>query len=95
VVLVTALFPLAPKPRWTGSRALVPLDPAACPSCAGMVTTVTVAEPPLFRHAGYGGVRETTSRVCVASLRRESGCRWGMTAVVTEANPRRYGAGVA
>jgi hypothetical protein len=91
VVLVTALFPLAPKPRWTGSRALVPLDPAACPSCAGMVTTVTVAEPPLFRHAGYGGVRETTSRVCVASLRRASRCGWGVTTRVSEVNPRAYG----
>jgi hypothetical protein len=88
---MTALFPLAPVPRWTGSRALVPLDRTACPSCAGLTTTVTVAEPTLFRHAGHGAVRETTSRVCVSSLRREARCGWGITTDVSEVNPRAYG----
>ena len=83
-----ALFDLAPVARWTGSRALVPTDPDACPSCGGMVRTVSVAEVPLFRHGGYGAVRTTTSRLCVMALDRASRCRWGMTVDVTETNPR-------
>ena len=83
-----ALFDVAPKARWTGSRALVPLAADACPSCAGLVATVTVDEVPLFRHGGYGAVRRTTSRLCVAALARVSACRWGMTTDVTEVNPR-------
>lgn len=89
---VSALFDLAPVPRWTGSRALVPLDANTCPSCAGPVRTVTVGEMPLFRHAGYGALRQTTSRLCVSSLRRESGCRWGLTVLTEEVNPRGVGA---
>lgn len=85
---MTALFDLAPVPRWTGSRALVPLDANTCPSCAGPVQTVTVGEAALFRHAGYGAVRQTTSRLCLSSLRRESRCRWGLTVETTEVNPR-------
>lgn len=81
------LFPVAPKARWTGSRALVRRDPSACPSCAGLVTVVTVDEVPLFRHGGYGAVRRTTSRLCVAALARGR-CRWGMTVDVTEVSPR-------
>lgn len=84
---MTALFDLAPVPRWAGSRALVPLDPAGCPSCAGLVTTVTVDEAPLFRHGGYGAVRRTTSRLCVAALARGR-CRWGLTVDVTEVSTR-------
>jgi len=82
-----ALFDLAPRARWTGSRALVPLPANTCPSCAGLVTTVTVDEPPLFAHGGYGAVRRTTSRLCVAAL-AAAGCRWGLTVDVTEVNPR-------
>lgn len=83
------LFDVAAASRWTGSRALVPIDPAACPACGGMVASVTVAEVPLFRHGGYGAVRETTSRLCVAALSRSSRCRWGLTVNVTEVNPRQ------
>lgn len=83
-----ALFPLAPTARWTGSTALVPFDRDACPSCGGLVTTVTVAEAPLFRHGGYGATRRSVSRICASSLARETLCRWGMTVGVTEVNPR-------
>jgi hypothetical protein len=86
----TALFDLAPVPKWAGSRALVPVDRDACPSCAGLITTVTVAEVPLFRHGGYGAVRQTTSRICAGSLTRASRCRWGLTVDVTEVNPRGF-----
>lgn len=88
---MTGLFDLAPKARWTGSRSLVPLDPAACPSCAGLTTTVTVAEPPLFRHGGYGAVRQTTSRVCLATVAGTSRCGWRVTTDVSEVNPRAFG----
>ncbi len=85
---MSALFDLAPLPRWTGSRALVPLPPDACPACGGPVQTITMGEAPLFCHAGYGAVRQSVTRACVAALAREGSCRWALTVDVTEVNPR-------
>lgn len=82
------LFDLETVGRPARTRALVPVDPDACPSCAGQVTTVVVSEPTLFRHGGHGATRRTTTRLCVAALARAGSCRWGLTVDVTEVNPR-------
>ncbi len=86
--MTATLFATDPKARWTGSRAVVPLDPSTCPNCGAAVQTVCVEEPTLFRHGGYGATRRTTSRLCVRALARQ-GCRFGLTADVTEVNPRQ------
>ena len=67
-----ALFDVGPTgEQWTGSRALVPWTPGRCPDCAGSeLRPVTVAEPTLFRHAGYGATRETVVEVCRCGYRR-------------------------
>jgi hypothetical protein len=78
-----ALFDTGPSGElWTGSRALVPWTPGRCPDCAGdELRQVTVAEPTLFRHGGYGATRATTVDVC-------GGCGYRRTVNVTELSPR-------
>lgn len=77
-----ALFDVGPAGDvWTGSTALVPWTPGKCPQCAGEgLETLTLGEPALFRHGGYGATRETVLELHACGYRRE--------VRTTEVNPR-------
>jgi len=80
------LIDVAPKVRWAGSRALVPIDRSACPMCGGALHEVTMDQPALFRHGGYGATTETHSVFCLP-------CGWGLTVSTTEVRPARLPVG--
>ncbi len=61
---------------------LVVVDPAVCPACTSPTATVTIDEPAIVRHGGYGATRTTTVAFC-------SDCGWSLVRNVTETNPRR------
>jgi len=73
------LLEVEAKERWTGSRALVPFPADACPSCGSAVYTLSVSQPALFRHAGYGADLRSTIRRCL--------CGWGLEAQRQEVRP--------
>lgn len=75
-----SLFERQRRKRWTGGRALVPLDPDLCPACGQPTDTETTVEMALVRHGGYGADRSTTRRHCP--------CGWSLLAVTVETNPR-------
>lgn len=58
------LFDAPRQPRWTGSKALVRVDPDTCPLCGGPLINDGIIEEPLLRHGGYGAATATTRRVC-------------------------------
>lgn len=71
------------RPRrspWTGSRALVAVDPDRCPVCGAGLTTERVVEEPLLRHGGYGAARAVTVRRCAP-------CRYLGGSAVDERRP--------
>ena len=74
-----ALFDAPKRQRWTGSRALVLLPSDACPSCGGTLQTMSVGQPALFRHGGYGATLASTVRWCH--------CGWRLEAVRQETRP--------
>lgn len=76
-----ALFERPTKQRWTGSRELVPVAADACPTCAGVLLVMSIAQPALFRHGGYGATQRQTERWCPT-------CGWHLLAEVVEVNPR-------
>jgi len=65
----------------------VPVTTATCPACQLPLTTVTVVEPPLFSHGGYGAARATRQRWCP--------CGWMSAVDINEINPRPYREGAA
>jgi hypothetical protein len=75
-----SLFERQRRKRWTGSRALVPLDPERCPACGQVTETEEVVEMALLVHGGYGANR--------SSKRRHCRCGWSLLAEVVETNPR-------
>lgn len=79
------LFNLDPIERRETSRELVCLEPGRCPVCGGPTEVSVMGEVPLFRHGGYGAVRQSTTEFCVAPVER---CRWSLVREVTEVNPR-------
>ena len=48
---------------------LVVRDPAVCPDCGGGLERLTVGEPPLLRHGGYGALLRTVVRWCRCGYR--------------------------
>lgn len=73
------LFDVAAKTRWTGSRALVLLDPTRCPTCGRDLDVETVAQAPLLRHGGYGAAETVVMRHCR--------CGWRLLAERSELRP--------
>lgn len=73
------LFDVARKTRWSGSRALVPLDPERCPSCGAGLDLDVVAQGALFFHGGYGAAELTVTRHCR--------CGWRLEAERSETRP--------
>lgn len=69
--------------RERGSTDLVALDPAVCPDCGAATVPMTVHEPALLRHGGYGATRRTITMRCVGVR-----CSWSMETDVTEVNPK-------
>lgn len=55
-------------------------DPGWCPDCGATLITVTVAQPALVLHGGYGGTLTTTTRHCPA-------CSYSVHQETTEARP--------
>lgn len=80
--MAEVLFDPTAKTRWTGSRALVPIDRATCPSCGGHLREIRMTELALLRHGGYGASRETVSVSCVR-------CPWLLVVEVSEVRPDR------
>lgn len=72
---------VAKRPRWTGSRALVPLSPDVCPTCGHHLDVERMHEPALIRHGGFGATRRSVRRHC-------PGCGWSLIAETTEESPR-------
>lgn len=63
------------------STALVPVDTSSCPACGAAAGAVTVLEPQLVRHGGYGATRRTEVAVCSVA------CGWSRISNVTEVRP--------
>lgn len=40
------------------------VDPDRCPDCGGTLESVTVDQPAIVRHGGYGATRRLTVRYC-------------------------------
>jgi hypothetical protein len=77
------LFDVPEKRRIEGCTDLVPLDRERCPDCGSDLGVITLDEPALVRHGGYGATRQTITVHC---LNEE--CRWFLRRSVTETNPR-------
>ena len=67
--------------REGSTRALVPLPVDVCPECSGALLWVWAGEATLFRHGGYGALRQTRVELC-------GGCGWHGRRQVTEVSPR-------
>lgn len=76
------LFHPGRRKRWTGSRALVALDPDRCPACGAGVVHETSHQPALLRHGGYGATTAHTLRVCT-----NDECRWTCAVQSQEVRP--------
>lgn len=72
-----------PKPRWTGSTAIVLVSRESCLRCHGNVVEFDYGQLPLFRSHGHGAVVRTKLMLCQA-------CDWNFVAEVTEVNPRGW-----
>jgi hypothetical protein len=59
---------------------MVPLDVAACPDCDTPTATMTVHQPALFHHGGYGATRRTVVIYCPA-------CWWEVITDISETRP--------
>jgi len=64
------------------STALVPVDRRTCPACGSPSSYITLAQPALLRHGGYGEVRITRLRHCWS-------CDWTLVAGVSSGRPSR------
>lgn len=71
------------RERWTGSRALVPINlKLGCPACGYRLDWVTVESDALFVHGGYGATRRVVAAHCPA-------CTWALVVLVDEVRPPR------
>lgn len=83
-----SLFDPPPKKkRWTGSRALVPVEPGVCPVCGTELVTERLHEPALIRHGGYGATRRTERAYCPHKHPDGTLCGWVLLREVTEERP--------
>ena len=75
------LFDVAPRVRRVSTTmALVPWPSGACPLCGCALSSVTVDEAVLFRHAGHGATQRTSVDFC-------AGCGWRVVSQVQEVRP--------
>lgn len=89
-----ALFDLAPRERRITSKELVPVSTARCPNCGSSLRRVTMEEPNMFRHGGYGATRRTITDHCSGddpdyflTGGGVEGCHWKLIRSVQEVRP--------
>lgn len=59
---------------------MVPIVRDRCPDCGGELSTITVEQPAIVRHGGYGATRVHSIRKCVD-------CGWSLHEETSEVRP--------